>query len=59
MLQSFDDLKNEIDAILRAMVEAKKKETVNALKEVKCLCKELGLIAGMFNLSLAKDIENE
>jgi len=30
------------------MVEAKKNESANAMKEVKLLCKELGFTAGMF-----------
>jgi len=30
------------------MVEAKKNESANAMKEVKRLCKELGFTAGMF-----------
>jgi len=36
------------------MVEAKKNERANALKEVKRLCKEFGFIAGMLNSALAK-----
>lgn len=36
------------------MVEAKKKECANALKEVMRRCKEFGLTAGMLKGSLAK-----
>tara|TARA_B110000977_G_scaffold85339_1_gene113925 strand:- start:1420 stop:1536 length:117 start_codon:yes stop_codon:yes gene_type:complete len=36
-----------MDVIQQQMVEAKKNESANALKEVKCLCKEFGFIAGM------------
>jgi len=43
-------LKNE----QQQMVEAKKSERANALKEVKCLCKEFGFTAGMLKGSLAE-----
>lgn len=36
------------------MVEAKKNESANALKEVKRLCKEFGFTAGVLIVSLAK-----
>ncbi len=36
------------------MVESKKNERANALKEVKRLCKEFGFTAGMLKGSLAK-----
>ena len=36
------------------MVEAKKNERANALKEVKRLCKEFGFTAGMLKGSLAE-----
>lgn len=36
------------------MVEAKKNERANALKEVKHLCKEFGFTAGMLKDSLAE-----
>ena len=39
---------------LKKMIEAKKNERANALKEVKCLCKEFGFTAGMLKGSLAK-----
>jgi hypothetical protein len=36
------------------MAEAKKNERANALKEIKCLCKEFGFTAGMLKCSLAE-----
>jgi len=36
------------------MVEAKKTERANALKEVKRLCKEFGFIAGKLKRALAE-----
>ncbi|MDC1124197.1 hypothetical protein OAT15_04010 [Gammaproteobacteria bacterium] len=36
------------------MIEAKKNERANALKEVKRLCKEFGFTTGMLKGSLAK-----
>ena len=46
-------MKAEMEAIQKQMVEAKKKERANALKEVKRLCKEFGFTAGMLKGSLA------
>ena len=46
--------KTEMEAIQQQMVEAKKNERANALKEVKCLCKEFGFTAGMLKGSLAE-----
>jgi hypothetical protein len=43
-----------MEAIQQQMVEAKKNERANALKEVKRLCKEFGFTAGMLKGSLAK-----
>ena len=42
-----------MEAIQQQMVEAKKSERANALKEVKRLCKEFGLTAGMLKGALA------
>jgi hypothetical protein len=36
------------------MAEAKKNERADALKEVKCLCKEFGFTSGMLKGSLAE-----
>ena len=41
-------------AIQKQMVEAKKNERANALKEVKRLCKEFGFTTGMLKGALAK-----
>ena len=46
-MKSHDELKAEIEAIQQQMVEAKRNERANALKEVKRLCKEFGSTAGM------------
>ena len=43
-----------MEAIQQQIVEAKKNERANALKEVKRLCKEFGFTAGMLKGSLAK-----
>jgi hypothetical protein len=47
-------LKAEMEAIQQQMVEAKKNERANALKEVKRLCKEFGFTAGMLKGVLAE-----
>ena len=46
-MKLYDELKVEIEAIQQQMVEAKKKERTNALKEIKRYCKEFGFTAGM------------
>ena len=43
-----------LEAIQQQMVEAKKNERANALKEVKRLCKEFAFTAGMLKGALAK-----
>ena len=43
-----------MEAIQQQMVEAKKNERANALKEVKRLCKEFDFTAGMLNGALSK-----
>ena len=53
-MKSYDELKAEMEAIQQQMVEAKNNERANALKEVKCLCKEFRFTAGMLKSSLAK-----
>ncbi|MDC2992951.1 hypothetical protein OAY94_00890 [Prochlorococcus sp. AH-736-F17] len=50
-MKYYDELKAEMEAI-QQMVEAKKNERANALKEVKRLCKEFGFTAGMLKGSL-------
>ena len=53
-MKSYDELKAEMEAIQQQMVEAKKNERANALKEVKRLCKEFDFTAGMLKGALAK-----
>ena len=43
-----------MEAIQQQMVEAKKNECANPLKEVKRLCKEFGFTAGMLKGALAE-----
>ena len=45
---------DEMEAIQQQMVEAKKNERANALKEVKRLCKEFSFTAGMLKGALAE-----
>ena len=52
--KSYEKLKVEMEAIQQQMIEAKKNERANALKEVKPLCKEFGFNAGMLKGSLAE-----
>ena len=54
LIEVWDELKAEMEAIQQQMVEAKKNERANALKEVKRLCKEFGFTAGMLKGSLAE-----
>ena len=51
---SYAKLKAEMEAIQQQMVEAKKNERANALKEVKRLCKKFGFTAGMLKVVLAE-----
>ena len=53
-MKSYDELKAEMESIQQQMVEAKKNERANALKEVKRFCKEFGFTAGMLKGSLAE-----
>lgn len=53
-MKSFDELKAEMEAIQQQMIEVKKNEGANALKEVKRHCKEFGFTAGMLKGALAK-----
>jgi len=46
-MKSYDELKAEMESIHQQMVESKKSERTNALKEVNRLCKEFGFTAGM------------
>ena len=53
-MKSYDELKAEMEAIQQQMVQAKKNERVNALKEVKRFCKEFGFTIGMLKGLLAE-----
>ena len=52
--KSYDELKAEMATIGKNMKNSKKSERANALKEIKRLCKEFGLTAGILNGSLAE-----
>ena len=52
-MKSYHELKAEMEAIQQQMIEVKKNERANALKEAKRLCKEFGFTAGMLKGSLA------
>ena len=43
-MRSYDELKAKMEAIQQQMVEVKKNDRANALKEVKRLCKEFDFI---------------
>ena len=53
-MKSYDELKAEIEAIQQQMVETKKNERANAVKEVKRLCIEFGFTARMLKGALAE-----
>ena len=52
-MKLYDELKAEMETIQQQMVESKKSERTNALKEVKRFCKEFDFIAGMLIGKLA------
>ena len=53
-MKSYVELKAKMEAIQEHMVEAKKNERTDALKEVRRLCKEFGFTAGMLKYALAE-----
>jgi hypothetical protein len=53
-MKSYDGLKAEMEAIQQQMVEAKKSERANAMKEVKYLFKEFRFTAVMLKGSLSE-----
>lgn len=53
-MKPYDELKAEMEAIQQQMIQVKKNERANALKEVKRLCKEFGFTAGMLKSALAQ-----
>ncbi len=52
-MKSYEELRAEMDALEKEMVEAKKRERSEALKKVRSLCKEFGFTAGMLKGALA------
>ena len=52
-MKSYDELKAEMETIQQHMIEAKKGEGTDALKEVKLICKEFCFTPGMLKGSLA------
>ena len=53
-MKSYDELKAEMKVIQQLMVQAKKSKRTNALKEIKLLSKEFGIIAEMLKGTPAK-----
>ncbi len=53
-LKSYDAFNAEMALIQKLMVEAKKHESTNVLKEEKRICKEFSIIAEMQRSSLAE-----
>lgn len=57
-MKSYDELKVKMEAILQQMVETKKIERANSLKEIKCLCKKFSFAASMLKGALAEGQKN-
>ncbi len=53
-MKSYYELKAEMEAIQQQMVEAKKNECANVLKDLMRFFKEFGFTAGMVSGSLAE-----
>ena len=53
-MKSYYDLKAEMEIIHQQMVEDKKNELANALKEIKRLCKKFDFTAGILKVFLAE-----
>jgi uncharacterized protein (UPF0335 family) len=53
-MRLYEKLKTYMEAIQRQIVEAKRSEIANALKEVKRLCKKFGFTAGILKDALVK-----
>ena len=53
-MESYSELKSEMDNLEAQMEQAKKRERTEALKKVKQLCKGFGFTAGMLQGVLAK-----
>ena len=54
-MKSYDELKADMEAIQQQMVEAKKNERANTLKEVKRLCKKFEFTGGMLKGLLVEE----
>ena len=52
------EIKTEMEVIQQQMIEAKKNERANALKEVRRLCKEFGFTAGMLKGGRSNELRN-
>ena len=53
-MKSYNYLKAEIEAVQQQMVEAKKNERTNVMKEVKCVFKESGFTDEKLKSALAE-----
>ena len=53
-MKSYDELKAEMESIQQQMVEAKKNERANALKEVKRLCKVVAKLHITYTLNIIR-----
>ena len=53
-MKSYNYLKAEIEAVQQQMVEAKKNERTDVMKEVKCAFKESGFTAEKLKSALAE-----
>jgi hypothetical protein len=53
-MKSYDKLKVEMEVIQHQIVETKKNERANALKEVMRFCKEFSFTAGMLKVYFAE-----
>jgi uncharacterized membrane protein (DUF106 family) len=54
-MKPYDELKAEMESTQQQMIEAKKNERANALKEVKSLCKEFSLLLACLKAHWLKD----
>ena len=54
-MKLYEKLRTNTEAVQQKMVEAKKNECANVLKEVKLLCKEFGFTAGMLKAHSLKE----
>ena len=59
MMQSYNELKTEMEAIQHQIFSAKKNESANGLKVLKHLCKEFGFNTRIFNGVLSKGCCNK